>query len=111
MISAVRRARCSGDAQIRSIAEPAALPVGERRDHVPAWRSPSSESGGSARPCQRPSAFQVDWPWRTSRSSRRHSVDGSVAGFDQLELAVAEDQRGRDGLRAAGRSPPRVGSM
>ena len=33
-----------------------------------ACSSPSGESGASARPCQRPIAFHVDWPWRTSRN-------------------------------------------
>src|SRR5690606_2201591 len=62
MISAVSRARSRSDAALTS-AEPT---------RCAAWNAgcrPRSGRGGPAGPCRRPSAFQVDWPWRTS--SRR----------------------------------------
>ena len=70
MISAVCRARTRGDETTTGTGPDAPAAT-------PAWRRPSSESGGSAWPCHRPSAFHSDWPWRTS--SRRTTRDGSYA--------------------------------
>ena len=52
----------------------------------PACSCRAAESGGSAWPCQRPSAFQADWPWRTSRTrvGSRGSPDTAATVADPL---------------------------
>ena len=108
MIAAVRWARWSGDAQ--TAVDPGhATPA--RRQHATtsaAWRSPELGERRIGRPCQRPSAFQVDWPWRAR--SRRVGVGAgheSGAGVDELELAVAVDERGRPALERRAQAPLR----
>ena len=44
---------------------PSNAPKDSEADAACHW--PISVRGGSARPCQRAEAFQVDWPWRTNR--------------------------------------------
>ena len=62
MISAVRRARCSGLAKTAPTGWPAI------RDAASwACASPSSLNGTSLCPCTRRAAFQVDSPWRTKK--------------------------------------------
>ena len=62
MISAVSLARWRSDATMASTAP-------RLRAACIAWWRPRSVSGGSAWPCQRPSAFHSDCPWRI-RSTR-----------------------------------------
>ena len=57
MISAVLRARARSLDQIASTA-------GRPATAAAACARPSSVRGALACPCQRPLAFQVDWPWR-----------------------------------------------
>ena len=61
MISAVSLARWRSDATMASTTPRLRLACS-------AWWRPRSVSGGSAWPCQRPSAFHSDCPWRTSRT-------------------------------------------
>src|SRR5687768_8011098 len=80
MIAAVTAARCKSLDQIASN-------VPSRTAALAASRRPSSLSGTSAAPCQRPSAFHSLSPWRTT--SRRVEVDVAGPGGIHVESSCA----------------------
>ena len=98
----------------RSIGRPVAARAAQRPSTASAaWRSPSSDSGGSARPCQRPSAFHVGLAVTGQEQPRLDSCGVTRSGRRRRRGRTRRcGRRARPaGPRAAAAGRPCAGSM